>query len=78
MSITCGVSRPFWFLILSAALVMPRVGHAAEKTYTNSIGMEFVLIPAGTVLVAQLAYEGTGGPELAYRFERFRASRQIE
>ena len=25
-----------------------------------------------TLLVAQLAYEGDGGPELAYRFERFR------
>jgi predicted dinucleotide-binding enzyme len=25
-----------------------------------------------TLLVAQLAYEGEGGPELAYRFERFR------
>ncbi len=25
------------------------------------------------LLVAQLAYEGTGGPELAYRFERFRS-----
>jgi 8-hydroxy-5-deazaflavin:NADPH oxidoreductase len=24
------------------------------------------------LLVAQLAYEGNGGPELAYRFERFR------
>ena len=24
-----------------------------------------------TMLIAQLAYEGTGGPELAYRFERF-------
>jgi hypothetical protein len=24
------------------------------------------------LLVAQLAYEGEGGPELAYRFERFR------
>jgi predicted dinucleotide-binding enzyme len=23
------------------------------------------------LLVAQLAYEGSGGPELAYRFERF-------
>jgi hypothetical protein len=23
------------------------------------------------LLVAQLAYEGEGGPELAYRFERF-------
>ena len=24
-----------------------------------------------SLLVAQLAYEGEGGPELAYRFERF-------
>jgi hypothetical protein len=24
-----------------------------------------------SLLVAQLAYEGQGGPELAYRFERF-------
>ena len=24
-----------------------------------------------SLLVAQLAYEGDGGPELAYRFERF-------
>jgi hypothetical protein len=23
------------------------------------------------LLIAQLAYEGPGGPELAYRFERF-------
>lgn len=26
-----------------------------------------------TLLIAQLAYEGAGGPELAYRFERFEA-----
>ena len=25
-----------------------------------------------TMLIAQLAYEGAGGPELAYRFERFK------
>jgi predicted dinucleotide-binding enzyme len=24
-----------------------------------------------TLLIAQLAYEGVGGPELAYRFDRF-------
>ena len=24
-----------------------------------------------TLLIAQLAYEGKGGPELAYRFERY-------
>jgi len=28
------------------------------------------------LLVAQLAYEGAGGPELAYRFQRFDAPRQ--
>jgi predicted dinucleotide-binding enzyme len=28
-----------------------------------------------TLLIAQLAYEGEGGPELAYRFERFGKSR---
>jgi len=30
------------------------------------------------LLVGQLAYEGTGGPELAYRFELFRPARQKE
>ncbi len=48
MSITRRVPFSFCLLILCAALVMPRVGQAAEKAYTNSIGMEFVLIPAGT------------------------------
>ncbi len=28
-----------------------------------------------TLLIARLAYEGDGGPELAYRFERFRTKR---
>ncbi len=28
-----------------------------------------------TLLIARLAYEGDGGPELAYRFERFRRKR---
>jgi formylglycine-generating enzyme required for sulfatase activity len=48
MSITRHVPFSFCLLILCAALVMPRAGQAAEKAYTNSIGMEFVLIPAGT------------------------------
>ena len=30
-----------------------------------------VYTEAFALLVAQLAYEGTGGPQLAYRFERF-------
>jgi|WetSurMetagenome_2_1015567.scaffolds.fasta_scaffold126851_2 formylglycine-generating enzyme required for sulfatase activity len=48
MSITRCVPFSFFLLILCAALVMPLVGQAAEKAYTNSIGMEFVLLPAGT------------------------------
>ena len=35
-------------LTLGAALLRSPMGQAAEPTYTNSIGMEFVLIPAGT------------------------------
>jgi formylglycine-generating enzyme required for sulfatase activity len=48
MFITDRVLPPCCLLILWAALVVPRIGEAAEKAYTNSIGMEFVLIPAGT------------------------------
>jgi formylglycine-generating enzyme required for sulfatase activity len=29
---------------------MPRVNQASEKAYMNSIGMEFVMIPAGTFI----------------------------
>ncbi len=29
-----------------------------------------------TLLMAQLAYEGHGGPEVAYRFERFASRRR--
>jgi formylglycine-generating enzyme required for sulfatase activity len=48
MSITQRVSVSFCLLLLGAVLVMPPVSQAAEKAYTNSIGMEFVLLPAGT------------------------------
>jgi hypothetical protein len=46
MSTTHRVFFPGCFLIPCAALVVPRIGQAAEKAYTNSIGMEFVMIPA--------------------------------
>mgnify|MGYP001180767772 CR=1 FL=1 len=42
------IASRYCVLILLAALVMPHLGQAAENTHTNSIGMEFVLIPAGT------------------------------
>src|SRR3954467_9413557 len=38
-------------LMLGAALLQSPMGQAAEPTYTNSVGMEFVLIPAGTFLM---------------------------
>jgi formylglycine-generating enzyme required for sulfatase activity len=45
------ISLALRVLMLGAALILPRVGQAAESTYKNSIGMEFVLIPAGTFLM---------------------------
>ena len=48
MSLTRRISTALSFPILCAALVLPRIGDAAEKPFTNSIGMEFVSIPAGT------------------------------
>jgi formylglycine-generating enzyme required for sulfatase activity len=32
-------------------ILMPGISFAAEKTYTNSIGMEFVLIPSGSFMM---------------------------
>jgi uncharacterized protein YbjT (DUF2867 family) len=51
MSIAHRAFFPLCVLMLAATLVMPRVVDAAEKAYTNSIGMEFVPIPAGTFLM---------------------------
>ena len=39
--------------------------------YGGAIACGHPLAATGVRLVAQLAYEGKGGPELAYRFERF-------
>ena len=38
-------------LLLCAALLLPRAGAAAERTHTNSVGMEFMPIPAGTFMI---------------------------
>jgi formylglycine-generating enzyme required for sulfatase activity len=38
----------FGIIVLLAVFGATGNAHAAEKTYTNSIGMEFVLIPAGS------------------------------
>jgi formylglycine-generating enzyme required for sulfatase activity len=44
--------RPsFPLLLLCAALVVPQAGQAAGREYTNTIGMEFVMIPAGTFMM---------------------------
>src|SRR5688572_777697 len=39
------LSAAFCFLILCAMLLTPRIAHAVEKAYTNSVGMQFVMIP---------------------------------
>ncbi|MGD9034322.1 MAG: formylglycine-generating enzyme family protein [Desulfobacteraceae bacterium] len=41
----------FIFLLLVIHIFMPCRGLCAEKGFTNSIGMEFVLIPAGTFMM---------------------------
>jgi formylglycine-generating enzyme required for sulfatase activity len=41
----------FIFLLLVIQILMPDRGLCAEKGFTNSIGMEFVLIPAGTFMM---------------------------
>jgi formylglycine-generating enzyme required for sulfatase activity len=40
--------RLLFMAALCAALVLSQPGHAAEKALTSSLGMEFVLIPAGS------------------------------
>ncbi|HKD55245.1 MAG TPA: hypothetical protein VKB72_13600 [Steroidobacteraceae bacterium] len=49
--------------------------HVGRGTSSHSFGSDLVANPEPfTLLVAQLAYEGRSGPELAYRFERFPGS----
>jgi len=47
------IRRPIWVIcgLLILYWVLPQSVVASEKTFTNSIGMEFVLIPAGTFLM---------------------------
>jgi hypothetical protein len=52
-----------------AATLIRDVGF--EPTDAGPLRMARYLEPF-TLLVAQLAYEGEGGPELAYRFEHLR------
>jgi len=40
-----------YLLIVTSILVIPQVGQSTEKSFSNSIGMEFVMIPAGTFLM---------------------------
>ena len=41
----------FIFLLLLIQIILPGYGLSAEKRFTNSIGMEFALIPAGTFVM---------------------------
>ena len=43
---------PLYFLMIAlAALLLPQAGQSDERTFRNSIGMEFVLIPAGSFMM---------------------------
>jgi formylglycine-generating enzyme required for sulfatase activity len=44
-------------VILLAGIFLPSLIHTAEKTIRNSLGMEFVLIPAGAFLMGSPGYE---------------------
>ncbi len=41
----------FIFLLLWIQIIMPAAGLGIDKGFTNSLGMEFVLIPAGTFMM---------------------------
>jgi len=68
-NISNNLSLIFLFLVLLAAL-SPQLSAAFEKTYLNSIGMEFVLIPAGTFVM--------GSPEDEKNNDRFGGEVQHE
>ena len=44
-------------VILLAGIFLPSLIHAVEKTIRNSLGMEFVLIPAGAFFMGSPGYE---------------------
>jgi formylglycine-generating enzyme required for sulfatase activity len=46
-----GLVSVFIFLLLLIQIVIPVHGLTAEKRFTNSIGMEFALLPAGSFLM---------------------------
>ena len=48
--IACCVAFMSCVAVLSCFIALPQ-GWASEKTYTNSIGMEFVLIPSGSFMM---------------------------
>ena len=64
--------RPLFALLalaLSLTLAAPHAARAADKTLTNSIGMEFVLIPAGTFQMGagEKEREATAGEKPRHR-----------
>ena len=49
-------------VVLLSCFIALSQSWASEKTYTNSIGMEFVLIPAGSFLRGSAADSNNGTP----------------
>ena len=60
----------YLLIIVLAAMLMPSAGLSAEKTYQNSIGMEFILIPAGSFMMGSPESEkgrDGGGREIQHK-----------
>jgi len=55
----------YLLMIVLTAILIPWAGQSAEQTYQNSIGMEFVLIPAGSFVMgspeSEKGRDGAGG-----------------
>ena len=48
-------------LIIVIVIVVSSMAMAAEKEFTNSIGMKFILIPAGTFMMGSPVSEPAAG-----------------
>jgi len=60
----------YLLIIILIAMLLPQSGQSAEQTYRNSIGMEFVLIPAGSFIMGSPENEkgrDSGGREEQHR-----------
>jgi len=57
--------------LLQGSYTSSSIGNSSSNSFVRRSGSSSRYAEPFALLVAQLAYEGEGGPELAYRFERF-------